>query len=81
MSDGQLVLMLDKCRNVNACLFLVHSCRSIRTEATSDEMNVVRKFAGHILEKIQEHLVILPNMIVASILLQNPTGIRVGKLL
>ncbi|CAB4026539.1 dihydroxyacetone phosphate acyltransferase-like, partial [Paramuricea clavata] len=49
--------------------------RSIRGEATADEMNVVRKLAGHILEKMQEHLIILPNMIVASILLQNSTGI------
>jgi hypothetical protein len=42
-------------------------------------MNVVRKLAVHILEKIQEHLIILPNMIVASILLQNPTGINRGR--
>ena len=62
-------------------LISVDSYRSIRTEATADEMKVVKKFAGHILEKIQEHLIILPNMIVASILLQNPTGIRLGKLI
>ena len=49
--------------------------RSIRREPTAEEMNVVRKLAAHILEKVQEHLIILPNMIVASILLQNPTGI------
>ncbi|XP_028396264.1 dihydroxyacetone phosphate acyltransferase-like [Dendronephthya gigantea] len=49
--------------------------RSIRNEATADEMNVVRKLAGHILEKIQENLIVLPNMIVASIILQYPTGI------
>ncbi len=57
---------------------MIYPCRSIRNEPTEDEMNVVRKLAGHILEKIQEHLIILPNMIVASILLQNPTGIDLG---
>ncbi|XP_046848625.1 dihydroxyacetone phosphate acyltransferase-like [Xenia sp. Carnegie-2017] len=54
----------------------MRSCipRSIRSEATNDEMNAVRKLAAYILEKIQDHLIILPNMIVASILLQNATG-------
>lgn len=42
-------------------------------------MNAVRKLAAYILEKIQDHLIILPNMIVASILLQNATGTTLGK--
>lgn len=55
--------------------------RSIRSEATEEEMIVVRKLAAHILGKIQQHLIVLPNMIVASLLLQNSTGIDLGTVL
>ena len=36
--------------------------RSLRNDPSQDEMVVVRQLASHILNKIQDHLIILPNM-------------------
>lgn len=53
--------------------------RSLRNDPSQDEMVVVRQLASHILNKIQDHLIILPNMVIASILLQNPRGMDLGQ--
>ena len=77
-----LLRPLAECRNkIEPTIDSFIISRSIRIEATADEMNVVRKLAAYILEKIQENLILLPNMIVASIVLQHPTGIYLGKMI